>query len=87
MSKNIINNLQQHYSLQYLKKESGLRCGINFNIEYSPERIIPGDRVHRLEKIKKVISGMDKETIEIIVMVYGSVVETGIYKAESIKVA
>ncbi|GAI15496.1 unnamed protein product, partial [marine sediment metagenome] len=70
-----------------LEKESGLRCGTDFKIGYSPERINPGDRVHRLEKIKKVVSGMDEETLDIIAKVYGLIIEAGIYKAESIKVA
>lgn len=70
-----------------LEKVSGLRCGIDFKIGYSPERINPGDRVHRLEKIKKVVSGMDKETLDIISKVYGLIIEAGVYKAESIKVA
>jgi len=70
-----------------LEKESGLRCGIDFKIGYSPERINPGDRVHRLEAIKKVVSGMDEETLDIIAKIYGLIIEAGIYKAESIKVA
>jgi len=70
-----------------LEKESGLRCGSNFKIGYSPERINPGDRVHRLEKIKKVVSGMDEESLDIIAKIYGLIIEVGIFKAESIKVA
>ena len=70
-----------------LEKESGLKCGIDFKIGYSPERINPGDRVHRLEKIKKVVSGMDEETLDIIAKVYGLIIEAGVYRAESIKVA
>jgi len=70
-----------------LEKESGLRCGIDFKIGYSPERINPGDRVHRLEKIRKVVSGMDEETLDIIAKVYGLIIEAGVYRAESIKVA
>lgn len=70
-----------------LEKESGLKCGIDFKIGYSPERINPGDRDHRLEKIKKVVSGMDEETLDIIAKVYGLIIEAGVYKAESIKVA
>jgi UDP-N-acetyl-D-galactosamine dehydrogenase len=71
----------------FLEKESGLRCGIDFKIGYSPERINPGDKIHRLEKIKKVVSGMDEESLDIIAKVYGLIIEAGIYKAESIKVA
>ena len=70
-----------------LEKESGLKCGIDFKIGYSPERINPGDKLHRLETIKKVVSGMDKETLNIIAKVYGLIIKAGIYKAESIKVA
>ncbi len=70
-----------------LEKESGLRCGTDFKIGYSPERINPGDRDHRLEKIKKEVSGMDEETLDIIAKVYGLIIEAGVYKAESIKVA
>ena len=70
-----------------LEKESGLRCGIDFKIGYSPERINPGDRFHRLEKIKKVVSGMDEETLDIIAKVYGLIIKAGVYRAESIKVA
>lgn len=70
-----------------LEQESGLKCGIDFKIGYSPERINPGDQVHRLETIIKVVSGMDEETLDIIAKVYELVVEAGVYKAESIKVA
>lgn len=70
-----------------LEEESGLKCGTDFKIGYSPERINPGDRVHRLETIKKIVSGMDEETLEEIAKVYELVVEAGVYRAESIKVA
>ena len=70
-----------------LEKESGLRCGEDFKIGYSPERINPGDKVHRLENITKIISGMDAETLEEIAAVYELIIEAGVYKAESIKVA
>ena len=70
-----------------LEKESGLKCGIDFKVGYSPERINPGDKEHRLESIIKVVSGMDEETLDIIAKVYKLVVEAGVYKAESIKVA
>lgn len=70
-----------------LEKESGLTCGIDFRIGYSPERINPGDKVHRLETITKIVSGMDEETLDIIARVYELVVEAGVYRAESIKVA
>ncbi len=70
-----------------LENESGLMCGIDFKVGYSPERINPGDKVNRLETIVKVVSGMDEESLDIIASVYGLVVEAGVYKAESIKVA
>ncbi len=70
-----------------LERESGLSCGIDFKIGYSPERINPGDKVHRLETIKKIVSGMDKETLDVVAKVYEMVVEAGVYRAESIKVA
>ena len=70
-----------------LEKESGLECGIDFKVGYSPERINPGDKVHRLESIIKVVSGMDEESLDTIAKVYELVVEAGVYKAESIKVA
>lgn len=70
-----------------LEKESGLKCGIDFKVGYSPERINPGDKVHRLETITKIVSGMDEETLEQVAKVYELVVDAGVYKAESIKVA
>lgn len=70
-----------------LEKESGLKCGTDFKIGYSPERINPGDKVHRLETIKKIVSGMDEETLDEVARVYELVVEAGVYRAESIKVA
>lgn len=70
-----------------LEKESGLKCGVDFKIGYSPERINPGDKVHRLETIVKIVSGMDKETLEEIAGVYGLVVKAGVHRAGSIRVA
>lgn len=70
-----------------LEKESGLKCGVDFKVGYSPERINPGDKVHRLETIVKIVSGMDEQTLENIAKVYEMVVEAGVHKAESIKVA
>lgn len=70
-----------------LEKESGLICGVDFKIGYSPERINPGDKVHRLETIVKIVSGMDEETLDIVAKVYELVVEAGVYRAQSIKVA
>lgn len=70
-----------------LEKESGLKCGVDFKIGYSPERINPGDKVHRLESITKIVSGMDAETLEEVAKVYELVVEAGVHRAPSIKVA
>lgn len=70
-----------------LEEESGLKCGIDFKVGYSPERINPGDKIHRLDSIVKIVSGMDKETLDIVANVYGLVVKAGVFKAESIKVA
>lgn len=70
-----------------LEKESGLKCGVDFKVGYSPERINPGDKVHRLETITKIVSGMDEETLEEVAKVYELVVEAGVHRAESIKVA
>jgi UDP-N-acetyl-D-glucosamine/UDP-N-acetyl-D-galactosamine dehydrogenase len=70
-----------------LEEESGLKCGIDFKVGYSPERINPGDKVHRLETIVKVVSGMDAETLEDVARVYEMIIEAGVHRAESIKVA
>lgn len=70
-----------------LEKESGLKCGTDFKIGYSPERINPGDKVHRLETITKIVSGMDDETLDTVAKTYELVVKAGVHRAESIKVA
>lgn len=70
-----------------LERESGLKCGSDFKVGYSPERINPGDKIHRLETITKIVSGMDEETLNIVAKVYELVVEAGVHRAESIKVA
>lgn len=70
-----------------LERESGLKCGVDFKIGYSPERINPGDKVHRLETITKIVSGMDEETLDEIAKTYELVVEAGVHRAPSIKVA
>ena len=70
-----------------LEKESGLVCGIDFKVGYSPERINPGDKVHRLETITKIVSGMDEESLDTIAKVYELVVEAGVHRAPCIKVA
>ena len=70
-----------------LERESGLKCGVDFKIGYSPERINPGDKVHRLNTITKIVSGMDEESLDTIAKVYEIVVDAGVHRAESIKVA
>ena len=70
-----------------LEKESGLKCGIDFKVGYSPERINPGDKVHTLENITKITSGMDEESSEVIAQVYESIIKAGVHRASSIKVA
>lgn len=70
-----------------LAAESGLKCGVDFKLGYSPERINPGDREHRFENIIKVVSGQDAESASIVAAVYSSVVKAGIHQATSIKVA
>lgn len=70
-----------------LERESGLRCGVDFKVGYSPERINPGDQEHRLHNIVKIVSGMDEETLDTIASVYELVVKAGVHRAESIKVA
>ena len=73
--------------LPILEKESGLKCGFDFKIGYSPERINPADKNNTLTKIMKITSGMDQESSDIIASVYGYIIEAGIHKASSIKVA
>lgn len=70
-----------------LEQESGLKCGVDFKVGYSPERINPGDKKHRLNTIVKIVSGMDEEALDIIAKVYELVVDAGVYRAECIKVA
>ncbi|HPF54813.1 MAG TPA: nucleotide sugar dehydrogenase [Eubacteriales bacterium] len=70
-----------------LEQTSGLKCGVDFKLGYSPERINPGDKLHRLDTIVKIVSGMDEETLELVAKVYELVALAGVYKAESIKVA
>ena len=70
-----------------LEKESGLTCGKDFKIGYSPERINPGDKVRTLTNILKIVSGFDEESLETIAEIYGTIITAEIYKAESIKVA
>jgi len=70
-----------------LEKTSGMKCGVDFKLGYSPERINPGDKEHTLEKIVKVVSAQDAESLEIVANTYGLVVKAGIHRASSIKVA
>lgn len=73
--------------LPILERESGLKCGVDFKIGYSPERINPGDKVHRLENIHKIVSGMDEESLAEIKKVYDLVIEVGTYPVSTIKTA
>jgi UDP-N-acetyl-D-galactosamine dehydrogenase len=70
-----------------LEKESGLKCGKDFTVGYSPERINPGDKEHTIDKIVKVVAGQDEKTADWLEMVYGKIVTAGIHKAANIKVA
>ncbi|MCP3177486.1 nucleotide sugar dehydrogenase [Desulfuromonas sp. KJ2020] len=73
--------------LPILEGESGLKCGVDFKVGYSPERINPGDKVHTVDKIIKVVSGQDDETLDTVAGVYEMVVAAGVHRASSIKVA
>ena len=70
-----------------LERESGMQCGVDFKVGYSPERINPGDKVHRLENIRKIVSGMDAEALDTIKKVYDLVIEVGTYPVSTIKTA
>ena len=70
-----------------LERESGLKCGVDFKVGYSPERINPGDPVHRLENIRKIVSGMDAESLSDIKAVYDTIIEVGTYPVSTIKTA
>ena len=70
-----------------LERASGLKCGVDFTLGYSPERINPGDPTHRFETIVKVVSGQDAKTLDIVAETYGAVVDAGIHRAPSIRVA
>lgn len=70
-----------------LEAESGLKCGVDFKVGYSPERINPGDKVHRLENIVKIVSGMDEEICEVIKKVYDLVITAGTHPVSTIKTA
>ena len=70
-----------------LEKKSGLKCGKDFKIGYSPERINPGDKEHRLKNITKIVSGMDNEALEEIAKIYEMIIEAGVHKSKTIRVA
>lgn len=70
-----------------LEKESGLKCGTDFKVGYSPERINPGDKIHTLKNIKKIVSGMDEESLKEIKNIYDLVIEVGTYPVSTIKTA
>ena len=70
-----------------IEKESGLKCGTDFTLGYSPERINPGDKEHTVEKILKIVAGQDEQTLNTLADLYGSIVTAGIHRAPSIKVA
>lgn len=70
-----------------LEKESGLKCGLDFKIGYSPERINPGDKVHRLENIHKIVSGIDEESLQEIKSVYDLVIEVGTHPVSNLRTA
>ena len=77
----------ENVCIPILEKKSGLKCGIDFKIGYSPERINPGDTVHRLENIRKIVSGIDAESLEEIKCVYDLIIEVGTYAVSNIKTA
>ncbi|WP_305046192.1 nucleotide sugar dehydrogenase [Geoalkalibacter sp.] len=79
--------LTEEVCLPILEKESGLKAGVDFKLGYSPERINPGDKVHTVDKIVKVVAGQDGETLETVAQVYEMVVSAGVHRASSIKVA
>lgn len=77
----------EDFCIPILESLSGLKCGEDFTVGYSPERINPGDKEHTFTKITKVVSGQDEDTLNIVAQVYSSVVTAGVYRASSIKVA
>ena len=79
--------LTEEICVPILEERSGLTCGKDFTVGYSPERINPGDRVHTLERIVKVVSGQDEPTADLLARLYGTVITAGIHRASSIKVA
>lgn len=83
----VFPGVTEEICIPILEEESGLKAGVDFKVGYSPERINPGDKQHRLENIVKIVSGMDSETLDTVARVYELVVKAGVHRAESIKVA
>ncbi len=79
--------LTEEVCMPVLEEKSSMICGRDFQIAYSPERVNPGDKIHKVENITKIVSGMNKETLEEVANLYESILENGVYKASSIKVA
>lgn len=77
----------EHVCIPILEKKSGLKCGVDFKVGYSPERINPGDKIHRLENIHKIVSGCDTECLEEIKNIYDIVIEVGTYPVSNIRTA
>src|SRR5699024_9883791 len=77
----------ENVCIPILEQTSGLKCGVDFQVGYSPERINPSDKVNTLEKITKIVSSIDNESLDEIAKLYGLIIEAGVYKASSIKVA
>ena len=77
----------EEIAVPILEEVSGLKCGIDFKVGYSPERVNPGDKVHTVDQIIKVVSGQDAETLEAVAQVYEMVATVGVHRAASIKVA
>lgn len=77
----------ENVCIPILEKQSGLKCGVDFKVGYSPERINPGDKIHRLENIRKIVSGMDDESRDEIQNIYNLVIEVGTYPVSNIRTA
>lgn len=77
----------EHICIPILERESGLKCGIDFKVGYSPERINPGDKAHRLENIQKIVSGIDEESLQEIKAVYDLVIEAGTHPVSNLRTA
>jgi len=77
----------EHICVPLLEEHSGLKCGTDFTVGYSPERINPGDKVHTVDKIVKVVSGQNAETLDVVADVYAAIIDAGVHRASSIQVA